>query len=345
MVVLATVAGLLGGLIGARLADGQPAGGKAPVVNQVVASDKSAVDKVEAVAQNLLPVTVQIQVGSGLSGGTGSGVIMSPDGYILTNNHVVDGADTITVVLPTSEAVRARLIGADPSNDLAVVKVDKQDLPVANFGRSADLKVGELTVAVGSPFGLSGSVTSGIVSALHRVVQVSQDEQLVNAIQTDASINPGNSGGALANGSGQVIGINTAIATDGGNEANAGVGFAIPIDQALQVAKALIDGKPIQTPLLGVRGGTDLTPEVAEQYGLKGRTGALIRDVDPGGAADKAGMQAGDLVVKINGETVAGWDQLVVAVRKVQVGQTVPVVVVRDGKERTLQVTPTVKRP
>jgi putative serine protease PepD len=344
LIAVALVASLVGGLLGAWLMRSTGGSGGQPTINQVVASDKSSVDKVEAVAQNLLPVTVQIQVGNGVTGGTGSGVIMTQDGYIVTNNHVVADAERITVVLPSSEAVGARLIGADPANDVAVVKVDKNELPIANFGRSADLKVGELTVAVGSPFGLSGTVTSGVVSALHRVVQIGPDEQLVNAIQTDASINPGNSGGALANGSGQVIGINTAIATNG-NEASAGVGFAIPIDEALAIAKDLIAGKPIKTPLLGVKGGADLTPEVAERYGLKGRTGALIREVEPNSAADKAGMRPSDLVVKINGEQVRGWDELVVAVRKVGIGNTVPVVVVRGGRELTLQVTPTEKQP
>jgi putative serine protease PepD len=343
VITLALVAGLLGGLFGSRL--GRRPTTVNPVVNQVTASNKSNVDRVQAVAQNLLPVTVQIQVGTGMSGATGSGVIMSADGFVLTNNHVVEGAQTITVVLPNSEALRAKLVGADPSNDLAVVKVDRDDLPVANFGHSADLKVGELTVAVGSPFGLQGSVTAGIISALHRVVQIGEREQLVNAIQTDASINPGNSGGALANGAGQVIGINTAIATNGGQEANAGVGFAIPIDEALEIAKDLIAGRTIRTPLLGVRGGADLTPEVADQYGLKGRTGALIRQVEPSSPADRAGMRSGDLVIRIAGDQVHGWDELVVAVRRVDVGQTVPVVVVRGGKELTLQVTPTDKQP
>jgi putative serine protease PepD len=346
IVAVAVLAGLLGGLVGTTAGrDRDPAPSAAPVVNQVVASDKSSLDKVQAVAQNLLPVTVQIQVDTGGGQGTGSGVIMTTDGYILTNNHVVGDARQITVVLPSSEAVTARLVGADPSNDIAVVKIDKKRLPVANFGKSSDLEVGELSVVVGSPFGLSGSVTAGIVSALHRVVQIGTDEQLVNAIQTDASINPGNSGGAVANGSGQVIGIATAIATNGQAEANAGVGFAIPIDEALAIAKDLIAGRTPRTPLLGVRGGTDLTPEVAERYGLKGRTGALIRQVDPGSAAAKAGMRAGDLVVKINNVQVRGWDELVVATRRVQVGQTVPVVVVRGGREVTLQVTPTGKTP
>jgi putative serine protease PepD len=259
---------------------------------------------------------------------------------VLTNNHVIADSDTITVVLPSSEALEGRLVGADPANDLAVVRVDRDGLPVANFGKSGDLKVGELAVAVGSPFGLQGSVTAGIVSALHRVVEVGNDERLVNAIQTDASINPGNSGGALANGRGQVIGINTAIATEGGNDANAGVGFAIPIDEALEVAGELIAGREVRTPLFGVEGGIDLTPAAAERYGVKGRTGALVTRVEGDSPAGRAGMRPGDLVVRIGDEPINGWDALVVAVRKAEIGEAVAVVVVREGREITLQVTP-----
>jgi putative serine protease PepD len=345
--LLALVAGLLGGFVGGRLSRGsarEPAVVR-PVVREVVAAGgKSSADQVQAVASGLLPVTVQIRTDDGSGGGTGSGVIMRPDGFILTNNHVVDEADTIAVVLPSSEALEARLVGKDPANDLAVVKVDRDGLPVANFGKSAELKVGELAVAVGSPFGLQGSVTAGIVSALHRVVEVGSEERLVNAIQTDASINPGNSGGALANGRGQVIGINTAIATGGPTDANVGVGFAIPIDEALDVATELIAGREVRTPKLGVQGGIDLTPEVAERYGVKGRTGALVTRIDGDGAAARAGMRAGDLVVRIGDDQIHGWDQLVVAVRKAEIGQAVPVVVVRQGRELTLQVTPT-ERP
>jgi putative serine protease PepD len=335
------LAGILGGFIGGKLSDrGAEPVVLRPVVQEVVASGKTSASQIQAVASGLLPVTVQIRTGDGSRGGTGSGVIMRPDGFVLTNNHVIADSDTITVVLPSSEALEGRLVGADPANDLAVVRVDRDGLPVANFGKSGDLKVGELAVAVGSPFGLQGSVTAGIVSALHRVVEVGNDERLVNAIQTDASINPGNSGGALANGRGQVIGINTAIATEGGNDANAGVGFAIPIDEALEVAGELIAGREVRTPLFGVEGGIDLTPAAAERYGVKGRTGALVTRVEGDSPAGRAGMRPGDLVVRIGDEPINGWDALVVAVRKAEIGEAVAVVVVREGREITLQVTP-----
>jgi putative serine protease PepD len=249
------------------------------------------------------------------------------------------------VTLPTAERLRARLIGRDPASDLAIVKVQRTSLPVATFGRSADLRVGELAVAVGSPFGLQGSVTTGIISALHRVVQVpggpSREQDLVDAIQTDAAINPGNSGGALANARGQVVGINTAIATNGEIEANAGVGFAVPIDEALEVARQLIAGRKVRVPFLGVQAVADLSPEVAEQYQLRGRTGALVQTVLSGSPADLAGLRGGDLVVRVNHRSVRGWDELKVAVRQVEVGQTIPIVVVRGGREVTLNITPT----
>jgi len=349
VVAVALLSGLVGGGVGAVLGGGRSeprVAEPATVVSPVVAPGRPSVDRVQAVASALLPVVVQIETRNGTSRATGSGVIMSRDGYLLTNNHVVAGADRIQVTLPTAETLKARLIGRDPANDLAVIKVQRSGLPVATFGRSADLRVGELAVAVGSPFGLQGSVTTGIVSALHRVVKVpgdsgQQEEDLVDAIQTDAAINPGNSGGALANARGQVVGINTAIATNGATEANAGVGFAIPIDGALDVARQLIAGRKVRVPFLGVQAVADLSPEVADRYQLRGRTGALVQSVLPGSPAARAGLRGGDLVVRVNARTVRGWDELKVAVRQVEVGQTIPIVVVRGGNEFTLSITPT----
>jgi putative serine protease PepD len=348
LVAVALGSGLVGGAVGASLA-----GGRAeplvveprPPVAQVAATGRAPADRVQAVAAALLPVVVQLETKTGGNRATGSGVIMTADGYLLTNNHVVAGADRIEVTLPTAETLEARLVGRDPTNDLAVVKVRRSGLPVAVFGRSSELRVGELAVAVGSPFGLRGSVTTGVVSALHRVVNVPgdtiRDEDLVDAIQTDAAINPGNSGGALANARGQVVGINTAIATNGQSEANAGVGFAIPIDEALDVARQLIAGRKVRVPFLGVQAVADLSPEVADQYRLRGRTGALVQSVLPGSPAATAGLRGGDLVVGVNGRAVRGWDELRVAVRQVQVGRTIPIVVVRGGSEVTLSITPT----
>jgi S1-C subfamily serine protease len=343
LLAVALSSGLVGGWLGAH-SRSQTA--PRPVVTEVVASNRSSLDRVQAVANAVLPVVVQIEAGTGSGRATGSGVIMTRDGYVITNAHVVAGAERILVTLPSAEALRARLVGRDTGSDLAVLKVQRAGLPVANFGSSATLRVGELAVAVGSPFGLRGSVTTGIISALHRVVNLPGSGgggagDLVNAIQTDAAVNPGNSGGALANGNGQVVGINTAIASNGQTEANAGIGFAIPIDEALEVARQLIAGRPVRVPFLGVQAVADLSPEVAEQYQLGGRAGALVQSVLAGSPAATAGLRGGDLVVRVAGRAVRGWDELKVAVRQVQVGRTIPVVVVRQGRELTLSITPT----
>jgi putative serine protease PepD len=345
LLAVALVSGLVGGGVGAVLVARSHAAPPRPVVTEVVASSRASLDRVQAVANAVLPVVVQIQAGTGTSRATGSGVIMTSDGYVLTNAHVVAGADRILVTLPSAEELRGRLVGRDAGSDLAVVKLQRSGLPVANFGSSARLRVGELAVAVGSPFGLRGSVTTGIISALHRVVNLpgsggAASGDLVNAIQTDAAVNPGNSGGALANASGQVVGINTAIATDGQTEANAGIGFAIPIDEALEVARQLIAGQPVRVPFLGVQAVADLSPEVAEQYQLGGREGELVQRVFAVAPAADAGLRGGDLVVRVAGRAVRGWDELKVAVRQVEVGQTIPIVVVRQGRELTLSITP-----
>jgi S1-C subfamily serine protease len=235
--------------------------------------------------------------------------------------------------------LRARFVGRNLEYDLAVLKVRRTGLAVAKVGRSANLRVGDAAIVVGSPFGFQSSVTTGIVSALHRVVKVpggqngGEDRELVDAIQTDAAINPGNSGGALANGAGQVVGISTAIATNGDSEANAGVGFAIPIDAAMEVATALVDRKPVEVPYLGADLDTDLSPEDIRRF----RLGA----VRSGSPAATAGLRRGDLVVQFGNQPVAASDQLTVAVRRSEIGVAVPVTVVRRGRQLLLRVTPT----
>ena len=294
----------------------------------------------------MLPAVVKIEARSDTGKATGSGVIFAKDGYVLTNAHVVDGARTIGVTLSTSEPLRARFVGRDLNYDLAVLKVRRSGLTAATAGRSADLRVGDAAIVVGSPFGFQSSVTTGIVSALHRVVKVPDGEgggearELVDAIQTDAAINPGNSGGALANASGQVVGISTAIATDGDSEANAGVGFAIPIDQALAVATALVDRKPVEVPFLGVDTSSELTPEAVARYRLGNRTGALVSRVEPRSPAAKAGLRRGDLIIRLGDQPIPARDQLTVAERQAKIGVQVPVTVVRRGRELVLPITP-----
>jgi putative serine protease PepD len=305
---------------------------------------------VESVAANLLPVVVEITAQGQQGTATGSGVVMRSDGYILTNNHVVEGASQLSVTTSSGVRLDAQLVGAAASNDIAVLKVNQTGMKAATFARSANVRVGQSVIAVGSPFGLSGSVTTGIVSALNRVVSegseqtgASAEQQIAGAIQTDAAINPGNSGGALADSTGAVIGINTAIAS-GGSDSNAGVGFAIPSDQALKVANAIISGDAVQIPYLGVQGTSQVTEQQAQQYGLGNRSGALVEQVVGGGPAASGGLKAGDLVTSVNGTAVTSWDELISAGRTLTIGQSAELKVIRSGRELTLHVTP-VARP
>jgi putative serine protease PepD len=296
------------------------------------ASEGSASDA-KAVARVVLPAVVELQVSSAGQQGTGSGVVLRSDGYILTNAHVVEGATRITVTLQSGERVDADLVGSDATDDLAVVRVAKTGLQAATVGRSASLAVGQRVIAVGSSFGLEGSVTEGIVSALHRVVLTGgpgQDSSdLIDAIQTDAAINPGNSGGALADDRGRVIGITTAIESSSG--ANAGVGFAVPIDRAVQVADQLIAGRQVTVSYLGVTGGAEGDDG--------GSQGARIQQVSPDGPAADAGLRSGDLVTRVGDRTVRSWEDLVLAIRQLEAGSTAKVRVRRGSAEQTLQVT------
>jgi S1-C subfamily serine protease len=266
--------------------------------------------------------------------GTGSGVILRSDGHIITNNHVVDGAGEIEVTLASGEKLPARVIGGDEETDIAVIKVDKTDLPSAVIGTVKSVQVGELAVAIGSPLGLEQSVTSGIISALgRRVDRPGNTGPLIDMIQTDAPVTQGNSGGALINADTAVIGINAAIGAspDVGAE---GVAFAIPIDVAVAVAEELINSGRATHPWLGVSGG-NITPEVEEQYGVE--QGAFIIEIVPGGPAERAGMRTNDIVVSFNGERIETMDDLIVAIREHKVGERVSVVVVRGGERVTLR--------
>ena len=350
--VLATalVAGGVGGYVGAQSGDddlldpGATLGGS----STAPANLDRAPESVAGVAAKVMKSTVSIAVQGGGARGTGSGVVIRGDGYILTNNHVVasaaDGGEIRVTFDDGATQLPARIVGLDPVTDLAVLRVDTdQQLEAAELGRSRDLVVGDPVIAIGSPLGLSGTVTTGIISALNRTVDVpAEDGQgrnpLFNAIQTDAAINPGNSGGALVNAAGQVIGINSAIATLGGglfggeSGGSIGVGFAIPIDEARSVAEQIISTGRATHPAIGVSALT-VAGEGAD------RSGARVQQVTPGSAAAGAGLQTGDLIVAVDGEAVSSVDELILAIRENEVGDTVEITYVRDGQTRTAQAT------
>lgn len=281
-------------------------------------------------------VNVTEQQASPLGGslrGTGSGVILRSDGHILTNAHVVQGAETIEVTLASGQKLEADVVGADADTDVAVIKVAGDDLPAAVMGSAKDLRVGEVAVAIGSPLGLEQTVTAGIISAVGRTVALPGQPPLVDMIQTDAPITQGNSGGALVNGDGAVIGINALIAASAEVGAE-GIAFAIPIDVAVAVAQELISTGRATHPWLGVSGG-NITPETAEEFGVE--QGAFVVEVVAGGPADKAGFRPDDVVVSFEGERIDSMDELIVAIRNRKVGDTVSLVVVRGGERITLR--------
>jgi serine protease DegS len=257
----------------------------------------------------------------------GSGVIISPQGYILTNNHVIDGADEIQVSLRDGRSARAKVIGTDPDADLAVLKIDLPKLPVIVIGRSDDLREGDVVLAIGNPFGVGQTVTQGIVSAIGRnQLGINTFE---NFIQTDAAINPGNSGGALVNGRGELVGINTAIfSRTGGSQ---GIGFAIPVSLARGVMQQIIERGHVTRGWLGVE-IQDLTPELAESFGLKEARGVIVAGVLKGGPADKAGLQPGDVLQKVGPQTIANVHEALNAIAQAKPGSEVVLEGLREGK-------------
>ncbi len=274
--------------------------------------------------------------------GMGSGFIIDSKGLILTNNHVIDGADEIIVLLQDGgsqeKEYTAKLIGADPKTDIALIQLeldsgDKKDLPHLKLGNSDKLEVGEWVVAIGNPFGLSHTVTVGVVSAKDRSIGSGPYDEY---IQTDASINPGNSGGPLMNITGEVIGINTAIIS-GNSGGNVGIGFAIPINVAKGILNDLKEKGSVTRGWLGVM-IQRITPDLAESFKLNEREGALVGDVIPDGPAEKAGIKRGDVIVKFNGEDVKTMEVLPKIVAATRPGKTVSVEVIRDGKKKIIQV-------
>ena len=285
-------------------------------------------------------VTIAVTTGAGRpsggrgTSGTGSGIVLRSDGTVLTNHHVVAGATRVEVTFEDGSTAPARVVGTDPTSDLAVVRVEgRRDLTAAVFADSDELAVGQAVLAVGAPLGLSNTVTEGIVSTLDRPVRTgdtASEQSVIDAVQTDAAINPGNSGGALVDLEGRVVGVNSAIATAGNGSGNIGVGFAIPSNDAVAVAEQLIADGTADHPLLGVDVGQRTSAAPA---------GAVLTGVTAGGSAAAAGLRAGDVVAAVAGRAVVDADSLVVAVRDHAPGATVEVEYTRDGRSRTTEAT------
>ncbi len=333
-------AGIGGGVALLAKPDNRPGGTQITAAPSVPAASLPA-GSVEQVAAKVVPSVVKLETDMGRASEEGSGIILSTDGLILTNNHVVEaakGGDT-TVTFADGRTSKFTLVGADPSSDIAVVKADNiSDLTPITIGSSADLKVGQDVVAIGSPLGLEGTVTTGIISALNRPVAAGGDirnqNTVLDAIQTDAAINPGNSGGALVNMNGELVGVNSAIATLGGDSADAqsgsiGLGFAIPIDQAKRIADELIQSGNASHASLGVQVGNDTASH-----------GAKIVEVTSGGAAAAAGLPSGVVVTKVDDRVIGSADALVAAVRSRAPGEKVTLTYLDpSGKPQTVQVT------
>ncbi|MBN2297723.1 MAG: DegQ family serine endoprotease [Deltaproteobacteria bacterium] len=264
----------------------------------------------------------------------GSGVLISEDGYIVTNNHVVGGADEIEVRLSDERVFPARIIGTDPKSDVAIIKIEAQDLPGIRIGDSSNLRIGSFVLAVGNPFGLEQTVTMGIISAVGRSGLGITDYE--NFIQTDAAINPGNSGGALVNMDGELIGINTAILSRTGG--SVGIGFAIPVNVVMNIKKSIELYGEVVRGWLGVI-VQEITPEIADSLSLKSSKGVLISEVTRDSPADRAGIRQGDVIISIGGKDVHNSSSMRFLVSELLPGSKVPVAVVRDGREEVMSVT------
>ena len=331
-VLSTTLAVAVGSLLDAGKDSEAPVNTSAVLPGPVAGTAKA---DVVAIADRVRPAIAQLKVERGRSG-SGSGVLFRSDGHLLTNAHVVEGATSVTVVLSTGREVPARVVGSDADSDTAVVKIDGGPFPVAELGTTADLKVGQEAVAIGSPLGLTGgpSVTAGIVSALHRSVRTRNGQALSDMVQTDAPIAPGSSGGALLDANGRVIGITTALAmTDTGAE---GFGFATPIDTARSAAEQLITTGKVVTVWLGVE-GSDL--DGATALDLKVDGGAIIERVRSDGPAERAGLAARDIIVGVDGKPVTSMGMLAVSVRAHRPGDVLTLDVVRDKEHHGMKVT------
>jgi S1-C subfamily serine protease len=314
-------------------------GGKGLTVNEIYKRDSQGV------------VFIQADQPNGTA--TGSGFVIDDEGHILTNAHVVEGADQINVKIGSDgESQTAKLVGEDPSSDVALLDVNGDgDLSPLDLGSSEQVEVGDPVVAIGNPFGLDRTVTSGIVSAKARQIQAPNGFSISDVLQTDAAVNPGNSGGPLLDGNGRVIGINSQIASQGGG--NEGVAFAIPIETAQDVAQQLLDNGSVERAYLGITGG-DITPQAVEALNLPADQGVIVERVFNGGPADKAGLHGangeatvegqqipvgGDIITKLDGKPITGMDEVISAVNDRKPGDDLKLTVLRDGDEQEITVT------
>ena len=341
--ITAAIVGLVAGLAGYTLGQrvdaavapaATPETVALPQVTKTTTPPRSG--SIAGLAAAALPSVVSILAEGATESGSGSGFVIRPDGYVLTNNHVVDLVGKngkLTVVLPDGTKYPGKVLGVNQSYDLAVVKIGASDLPELTFGDSDHLHVGDGVVAIGAPLGLDGTVTSGIISALDRPVTTGDTQahqSFINAIQTDAAINPGNSGGPLLDADGHVIGINSAIASMAtyGEAGSIGLGFAIPINTAKRIAEELMVSGKSTTPALGVSVDTTFAGP-----------GAKVREVTAGGAADQAGIKVGDTILTVGGRVIDDPTELVVAVRSHAPGESVALAIRRDGLEKSISVT------
>jgi len=338
-IAMALIAGVIGSIVGRTSAT---LDSKTNLVTTKSVIERKP-DSIAGIAARVSPSVVSIEVRNGNTGGTGSGFFLDSSGHILTNNHVISAAATngadITVKLANGKNYAAKLIGRDVSYDLAVIKIAVTDAPALQLGNSDEIQVGDGVIAIGSPLGLTGTVTSGIISAKNRPVTSgggTSESSFINALQTDAAINPGNSGGPLVDLSGAVIGINSAIATTGssfgGQSGSIGLGFAIPINQAKKTADQLIKFGSSTYPIMGVSLDTRFAGTGAKIPNTPG-------SVSPGGPADRAGIAPGDVIVEIDGKSIASADEAIVSVRSHSVGDVVKVKYQRGNitKEVTLK--------
>jgi S1-C subfamily serine protease len=330
------------------------------VVNQIYKSDGDGVAFIESElpakeSSSLSPFGESESEGGGTA--TGSGIVIDSEGHVLTNNHVIEGASKISVKLGASNTTyTGTVVGTDPATDLALLKVEApaSQLHPLTLGNSSEMEVGDPVVAIGNPFGLDRTVTSGIVSALQRQIQAPNGFSISNVIQTDAAINPGNSGGPLINEKGEVIGINSQIETGGsGSEGNVGIGFAIPIDTARAEIHQLETSGNVKHAFLGISGGT-ITPDLARALNLPVTEGVIVQTVVKGGPADKAGVEGGntqatidgaqvslggDIITEVDGKKVAGMDEVVEIVNADKPGEEVELTILRDGSTKKATVT------